>query len=188
METEDNWKGLEKSHIKLLCRTHNTEFTTSYVNLRHNSIGCPKCNKILSKFENHCYDILTNFIDIENIKRNYYIYKIKDITKKLGFRKYIKVDFYIESKKLIIEFDGEQHYKSTKFIQKSYEKFVDQVNRDRCLENYCKDNNITLLRIPWVDRNKIPEILKAFFEEGKDITTKVEPKLLPIPYGQDIVN
>lgn len=36
--------------------------------------------------------------------------------------------------------------------------------------------------------NEAIDKIKAFFEEGKDITTKVEPKLLPIPYGQDIIN
>lgn len=190
IETEKTWKGIEKSHIRLKCNRHNIEFTTTYKNLRNNIIGCSRCSKILLKSENYCYDLIinSNFVDVNDIERNYYIYKVKDLTKISGIRKYIKVDFYIKSRKIIIEFDGEQHYRNIGFIQKSYEKFVDQVNRDNCLENYCTENEITLLRIPWIDRKRIPEILKAFFEEGKDITTKVEPKLLPIPYGENIIN
>lgn len=184
-----NWPGLEKSHIRLRCNKHGVEFTTTYINLRHNSVGCPKCSKILLKSENLCYDFLVKIgINKSEIERNFYIHKVKDITKPGGIRKYIKVDFYIKSMNLIIEFDGEQHYRNVKYLQKTYSKFIDQVNRDHCLEDYCKENGITLLRIPWVDRKRIPEILKAFFEGGKDITTKVEPKLLPIPYGQDIIS
>lgn len=47
---------------------------------------------------------------------------------------------------------------------------------------FSKENNIKLLRISYKDNNRIPEIIKIFFEEGKDITTKVEPKLLPVLY------
>ena len=84
--------------------------------------------------------------------------------------------------KLIIEYDGKQHYEFTSFFQSTYQNFVNQINRDRCLEQYCKENNIKLLRISYKDNNRIPEIIKIFFEEGKDITTKVEPKLLPVLY------
>lgn len=82
----------------------------------------------------------------------------------------------------IIEYDGKQHYEFTSFFQSTYQNFVNQINRDRCLEQYCKENNIKLLRISYKDNNRIPEIIKIFFEEGKDITTKVEPKLLPVLY------
>ena len=42
----------------------------------------------------------------------------------------------------IIEYDGKQHYEFTSFFQSTYQNFVNQVNRDRCLEQYCKENNI----------------------------------------------
>ena len=92
------------------------------------------------------------------------------------------LDFYIPKLNVIIEYDGKQHYEFTSFFQPTYQNFVNQVNRDRCLEQYCKENNIKLLRISYKDNNRIPEIIKIFFEEGKDITTKVEPKLLPVLY------
>lgn len=50
------------------------------------------------------------------------------------------------------------------------------------LDEYCRTNNITLLRIPYVDRKKFNQIFENFFQYNLDITTKVEPKLLPILY------
>ena len=59
------------------------------------------------------------------------------------------------------------------------------MNREEIIKFFnekLKENNIKLLRISYKDNNRIPEIIKIFFEEGKDITTKVEPKLLPVLY------
>ena len=64
----------------------------------------------------------------------------------------------------------------------NHNKRPESEKEQKCLEKYCKENNIKLLRISYKDNNRIPEIIKIFFEEGKDITTKVEPKLLPVLY------
>lgn len=114
------------------------------------------------------------------ISRQYEIKIDSDFFKSI--RTKIYVDFYISELNTIIEYDGRQHYELVKKFHKSYQDFVNQVNRDRCLEQYRKENNIKLLRISYKDNNRIPEIIKIFFEEGKDITTKVEPKLLPVLY------
>lgn len=69
----------------------------------------------------------------------------------------------------------------SQFMQKTYSRFIDQVNRDNYLVQYCKDNNIRLLRISYKDNNRLEEVIKAFLVDGIDISTKVEPKLLPVP-------
>lgn len=154
---EDNvWLGNRKTKIILKCTKHNI------------------ISSILYKSEDFYFDIISSCVRSENIQRNFYIY--------FNNNKFIKVDFFIKKLNCIIEFDGIQHYEFVPFLQKTYSKFINQVNRDRCLEQYCKENNICLLRIPYKDNNRIPEIIKIFFEEGKDITTKVEPKLLPVLY------
>ena len=121
--------------------------------------------------ENSLYSILNSYY--LNIIRQY---------KLIINNRIFYLDFYIPKLNVIIEYDGKQHYEFTSFFQPTYQNFVNQVNRDRCLEQYCKENNIKLLRISYKDNNRIPEIIKIFFEEGKDITTKVEPKLLPVLY------
>ena len=102
------------------------------------------------------------------------------------------LDIFIENKKdniiYVIEYNGKQHTDYIKLFHKNYNDYVRQVNRDNFLKELCKQNGWKLLNISYKDNNRIPEILKAFFEEGKDITTKVEPKLLPIPYGKNIIS
>ena len=93
----------------------------------------------------------------------------------------LRVDYYIESENLIVEYDGQQHYEYCEFMQKTYSRFIDQVNRDNYLVQYCKDNNIRLLRISYKDNNRLEEVIKAFLVDGIDISIKVEPKLLPVP-------
>lgn len=95
-------------------------------------------------------------------------------------RKYLFPDFTIKND-AIIEYDGKQHYEFIKSMQKTYSRFIDQVNRDNYLVQYCKDNNIRLLRISYKDNNRLEEVIKAFLVDGIDISTKVEPKLLPVP-------
>ena len=101
----------------------------------------------------------------------------------------IYVDFYIKELNLIIEYDGAQHFKFNKYYHRdNYKTYINQVNRDKCLNEYCKSNSIKLLRISYKDNNRLEEVIKAFFVDGKDITTKADPILLPIKYEGGTVN
>ena len=96
-------------------------------------------------------------------------------------RNSIFVDFYLSNENIIIEYDGQQHFNWTDHFHKTYSNFIDQVNRDNYLVQYCKDNNIRLLRISYKDNNRLEEVIRAFLVDGIDISIKVEPKLLPVP-------
>ncbi len=73
--------------------------------------------------------------------------------------KKLTTDFYIPSQNLIIEYNGEQHYRPVRFGQIRFgqkhnctqkqadENFIKQQARDELLKNYCKENNINLLEI-----------------------------------------
>lgn len=73
-------------------------------------------------------------------------------------------------KEYIIEYNGQQHYKPTKFRQKisdedALKKFKKQQCRDRKLRKYCKKNNIILIEIDGrkYKNQKIKTYLKKFF-------------------------
>lgn len=71
----------------------------------------------------------------------------------LAYIRKLKFDFGIlENEKVIclIEFQGEQHYTSSDFFggEKNYEK---QKIRDEMKREYCKNNNIPLIEIPYTD-------------------------------------
>lgn len=56
-----------------------------------------------------------------------------------------RFDFYIPSKKILIEIDGEYHWKPIRGRQ----KLLKQQENDRRKNSYCLANNIPLYRIPY---------------------------------------
>ena len=67
-------------------------------------------------------------------------------------------DFYLPVKNIAIEYDGEQHFKSVDFFG-GEETFKKQQLHDKIKTNYCKNNNISLLRIKF-DQNVENEMQK----------------------------
>jgi very-short-patch-repair endonuclease len=58
------------------------------------------------------------------------------------------IDFYNANKKIAIEVDGDQHYKYNKFFHNNDRiNFLSQLKRDQKKEDFCKINNIKLVRI-----------------------------------------
>lgn len=64
----------------------------------------------------------------------------------------LRFDFYLFDLDCCIEYDGEQHYKEVDFFHNSLKqnRFLDNLK-----EEYCKQNNIVLIRIPYTDISKI---------------------------------
>ena len=59
-----------------------------------------------------------------------------------------KFDFYVNNQYLI-EFDGEQHFNSRKYGYFTEEKVKEIKYRDEIKNQWCKNNNIPLIRIPY---------------------------------------
>lgn len=115
---------------------------------------CPKCNE--SKGEKE----ISNYLNNNNIK---YIpqYKFDNCRNKNP----LPFDFAIfdneENLICLIEYDGEFHFENTEargFLVK-YNTINDIIKRDKIKNDYCKENNITLIRIPYFQKSKIEEIL-----------------------------
>lgn len=68
-------------------------------------------------------------------------------------------DFYIPSKNIAIEFDGEQHYRPVEYFG-GVDKYNKQIKRDKQKTNYCSENNIELIRIPYWQFDEIETILE----------------------------
>lgn len=177
-------------HLRLYCEIHNIYWETTDYDSFINTAGvfCHKCSitkvgKISNK-ETQCFDEIKKHVSENNVNKQFEIRLDKGIKQLINHTESIRADFYIKDINAIIEYNGGQHYRFVPYIQKYYSKFVDQVNRDLYLKKYCKENNIKLLVIPYVDDKRIPEIIEKFINDGIDITTKLEPKLLPILYEE----
>lgn len=64
-----------------------------------------------------------------------------------------RFDFYLPQYNIIIEYDGEQHFQQTSFY--TQEQFNNIQLHDEIKNNYCKEHNIPLIRIPCTDYDKI---------------------------------
>ena len=177
-----------EAKIILKCNTHNIVWDTTLLsNFIHvDGIYCPSCSRTgyYSGKENECYELIKQYVPEDDILRQFRIFE-ESIENQ---SRTVYVDFLIRSKNIFIEYDGGQHDRYIEFFYDDYQDFVNRVNRDLWLEKYCKSRGITLLKISWKDNNKLEEVFRSFFLEGKDITTKVSPKLLPVPYDQNLVD
>ena len=126
--------------IDIICPIHGVFSQDPRAHIRGN--GCPYCR------ESHGEKSIRLWLDDNGIefKRNY---KFKD----LGNLSY---DFFIPSKNLLIEYDGEQHFKENSFGHHNLEI---QKQRDQLKEEYAKEHNINLLRIPYTQFKEIKDIL-----------------------------
>ena len=75
----------------------------------------------------------------------------------------LKFDFYIPSKNLLIEYDGEQHFQISRFGNKTVEEATQMLKlqqyHDQIKNQWCIDNNIELLRISFKEFNELDKIL-----------------------------
>lgn len=80
----------------------------------------------------------------------------------------MRFDFavFINNELLLIEFDGEQHFSEDKQFGDSNhkEKFEKIKLNDQRKNNYCKNNNIKLLRIPYYKIKEINNLLDKFLK------------------------
>ena len=106
----------------------------------HNSCGCERSR---SGGEKKIERILTeNNIPFE-IEKTFNSCKLES-------NYFARFDFYVNNKYLI-EFDGKQHFEETDF----YKPLIEIQKIDIFKNNWCKENNIPLIRIPYTYVNKI---------------------------------
>ena len=105
---------------------------------------CPVCRGSSGEYE------ISKCLEKYNIKyiRQKKFIDCKDIT-------YLYFDFYLPDYNMCIEFDGQQHFTPI-FSEKNFYKTV---LHDGMKNNYCKWNNIIMLRIAYLQGHNIEKIL-----------------------------
>lgn len=104
--------------------------------------SCGQCYKKISRGEEKIQKILNQL----NIKyqTQYKFQNCKD-------KRILSFDFYLPDYNCCIEYDGIQHFEPGHFSE-PYENIQ---RRDSIKNNYCKNNNIKLIRIPYYDFDNI---------------------------------
>lgn len=120
-------------------------------------IGCSSCKNSLGS------NAVRAWLDNHNI-----LYRAEYKTKECKDKKELPFDFAIldKNKQLLglIEYDGQQHFEPCSLFGKG-QSFIITVLHDAVKNQFCEDNNIPLLRIPYWDKDKIPEKLETFLKE-----------------------
>lgn len=142
-------------HHKILhrCKICNYEWRVTPADILSGK-GCPNCN--ISKGEN----IILNFLYKNEIKYQRE-YKFNDCKNKNP----LPFDFYLPYYNICIEYDGKQHFQPIDYFG-GESAFESQKERDNIKTQYCKENNIKLLRIPYWEFENIEIILNKELLKG----------------------
>lgn len=154
----DSYKN-SQSKLKIKCGECDHEWITNWSNYRLGK-RCPSCysrnksSKGIRKIKN----ILNN----KSIK-----YSLEYRFDNCKYKHTLPFDFAIfnnDNLSCLIEYDGEQHYIPIDFSGKGEDWANNQLNmtkkRDEIKTNYCKENKIKLIRIPYWEFNNIENILE----------------------------
>lgn len=134
-----------RKKLIIKCKKHGNFFATPENHI-DGKTGCPNCFN--SKGENKISNIL-EINKINFLKQ----YKFQDCKNKFP----LKFDFFLPDFKICIEYDGQQHFSSKWLGIKSFNQT--KIN-DSIKDEYCKINNIPLLRIRFDDKNLEEKIIK----------------------------
>lgn len=138
-----------KTAVIVICPEHG-QFLVAPQDHIQGGNGCPKCQS--SKGETK----IRVFLENNSIK--YQSQKRFKTSMAIGKRKVFIVDFFIPEKKLIIEYNGEQHYRS-KALWGGAKQLKQQQLRDEALRQFCQVSEIKLLEIPYTEFDRIEDIL-----------------------------
>lgn len=142
-----------KGFIKIECPEHG-EFK-QYLYFHEYGHGCSDCNS--SKGE----EKIKSYLEKKESKffRNF---KFDDCSN----QKKLRFDFWLPDFNLVIEYDGEHHFKENKYFG---EGNLDYMKKNDSIKNeYCHNNKINLLRIPYWKFKEIEDILNNYFDLKSD--------------------
>ena len=128
----------------LYCSLHDYYFTLAPVSIVHNRVSCCRKSNVTHKSELMCTFLESLGLIIEREKT------FKDCKDAYT----LPFDCYIPEYNIIIEYDGEQHFKPVRFSNKeSYQESLLKLEytkkHDKMKNNYCKRNQIDIIRVPY---------------------------------------
>lgn len=160
------------ARVKWLCSKNHVFYSTIGNRTNKNGgTGCPLCSQSSGEQK------ISDFLEEHNI--NFVTQKTYDGCVHINK---LRFDFFIRSKNLIVEYDGLQHFNLRKF--RDSENVILRFKRDMIKTNFCGENNITILRIPYTDSNKIYNILENLdnYKSGSLYTNFSDNEIVELVY------
>lgn len=149
----EEYKGVDYK-VKMIHKKCGTEYIVRPSRFLQGD-RCPRCGCSRSKGE----EIISNVL-----KEN----KIEFLTQKkfedCTDSRLLTFDFFIPKYNILIEFDGEQHFRPYRSRSNNVEKFKTTVRHDEIKTNFCKSNNYHLLRIPYTEIYNTKELINKLIK------------------------
>lgn len=152
---------LNGDYVKCMCKVCGHVWEATFSNLVNPSLrtGCPKCNMSSGEV------LVSKVLDKMNIH-----YQIQKKFAECKDKKPLAFDFYLPDLNVLIEYDGEHHFKmlprckdhSQNMIQYEIIKAHDSLKNQ-----FCVKNKIPLVRIPYWENNNIENFLKEKLDNIK---------------------
>lgn len=139
-----------KTKVAIICRRHGSFYQKPNCHL--SGQGCSKCKSSVGETL-----IRSALVDLG--------IPFEEQTKFSNCLSYtgalLRFDFYIPQLNTLIEYDGIQHFEPVSFGSGTcaQAKFAKTIAADKVKDKYAMDHNIKLLRIPYSEKNRIPEII-----------------------------
>lgn len=142
---EDCYKN-SRPIVTLICKIHGAFTVNAKDHLSQRGTRCKTCSKKESYGEFLVRRALEE-LSITFIQQKTFVECINEITGRKFF-----FDFYLPSHNTIIEFDGEYHFIPQMFGSRNHS--IDEIQkRDELKNDFCKANNLRMLRIHFSNRN-----------------------------------
>lgn len=163
IESESGCKLESKKYIsgakrlKIRCSCGDIFYTPFTIFRNYGKRKCDKCTNVMSKGERRIYE----YLDDKGVKflMEYVIDGLNGVSGKP-----LRFDFALYDSnnkfKFCCEFDGEFHYVEGYERTRDYGALERQQIHDQLKNDYCKQNNIPLLRIPYWEFDNIESILE----------------------------
>lgn len=150
----------DHTKIRVKCNIHNYIWSVAPNKILHRRTGCPKCSSYSN--EEKIMDILDDLgYSAEPQKR------FDDCRDKYP----LPFDIYVEELNLLIEYDGEGHYKPIPYGSMTMEEAEENLRiiqkHDAIKTQYCKDSNIPLIRIPYWENKNLYDFLITHMKQYK---------------------
>lgn len=143
---------MNKNKIMCRCKIHNYTWQADPNHLLYRQTGCPRCASYHN--ENLLDKILNKWGYKFTAQKRFHDCRDKNT---------LPFDRYLDDFNILIEYDGEGHYKPIRRGKQTEEQAIlsyEKVKKhDEIKTNYCKDKNIPLIRIPYWEKDNMEYFL-----------------------------
>lgn len=148
-----------KTKIEFKCRVCGHTWLSTPDSILNGGTGCPRCT------QSHGERSIANWLQTHLVEfiPQYKFNNCRDIEP-------LPFDFYLPKHQICIEYDGIQHFQPVNFGGISDDcamiNFQKTQKHDNIKNNYCMQYRITLIRISYLEQNKIDTILNSVIKNN----------------------